>query len=335
MDQDPDKPSGSGRKVRFAPKAPPPSRQPKVTAPTPVPRPESKHEDPEAEAQRLLRQFNMPSEPLSMYKQDLKVGMMGEFKPAASQVAFGAGDSSSPSIKSFGPRREVSSAKGTESEIIDSTSDERQIVNFSPVTAREDRSAPISSDASSTQKIKEDYKEPWNYDTYYPTTLPWRKPNSGDPEVLDQEEFGENTRNSEYDENSVNSAADLGLLDESENRKLFFFQLPKKLPLDKRPASTKGKEKAESSKPLGRTDAPKDLDLSKLPGGYMGKMLVYKSGAVKFKLGDTLFDVSAGSDCSFAQDLVVMDVKDKTCCVLGQLDKLAVVSPDIDSFLKP
>lgn len=84
----------------------------------------------------------------------------------------------------------------------------------------------------------------------------------------------------------------LKIQDESENRKLFFFQLPKKLPLDKRPASTKGKEKAESSKPLGRTDAPKDLDLSKLPGGYMGKMLVYKSGAVKFKLGDTLFDVS-------------------------------------------
>ncbi|KAH9678494.1 RNA polymerase III RPC4 [Citrus sinensis] len=324
MDQDPDKPSGSGRKVRFAPKAPPPSRQPKVTAPTPVPRPESKHEDPEAEAQRLLRQFN-----------EANARRRPKVEKKSSQVAFGAGDSSSPSIKSFGPRREVSSAKGTESEIIDSTSDERQIVNFSPVTAREDRSAPISSDASSTQKIKEDYKEPWNYDTYYPTTLPWRKPNSGDPEVLDQEEFGENTRNSEYDENSVNSAADLGLLDESENRKLFFFQLPKKLPLDKRPASTKGKEKAESSKPLGRTDAPKDLDLSKLPGGYMGKMLVYKSGAVKFKLGDTLFDVSAGSDCSFAQDLVVMDVKDKTCCVLGQLDKLAVVSPDIDSFLKP
>ncbi|GAY62559.1 hypothetical protein CUMW_218780 [Citrus unshiu] len=324
MDQDPDKPSGSGRKVRFAPKAPPPSRQPKVTAPTPVPRPESKHEDPEAEAQRLLRQFN-----------EANARRRPKVEKKSSQVAFGAGDSSSPSIKSFGPRREVSSAKGTESEIIDSTSDERQIVNFSPATAREDRSAPISSDASSTQKIKEDYKEPWNYDTYYPTTLPWRKPNSGDPEVLDQDEFGENTRNSEYDENSVNSAADLGLLDESENRKLFFFQLPKKLPLDKRPASTKGKEKAESSKPLGRTDAPKDLDLSKLPGGYMGKMLVYKSGAVKFKLGDTLFDVSAGSDCSFAQDLVVIDVKDKTCCVLGQLDKLAVVSPDIDSFLKP
>lgn len=29
-----------------------------------------------------------------------------------------------------------------------------------------------------------------------------------------------------------------------------------------------------------------------MPGGYMGKMLVYKSGAVKLKLGETLFDVS-------------------------------------------
>lgn len=64
----------------------------------------------------------------------------------------------------------MSSAKGTESEIIDSTSDERQIVNFSPVTAREDRSAPISSDASSTQKIKEDYKEPW-VTTFFLTPL--------------------------------------------------------------------------------------------------------------------------------------------------------------------
>lgn len=29
-----------------------------------------------------------------------------------------------------------------------------------------------------------------------------------------------------------------------------------------------------------------------LPEGFMGKMLVYKSGAVKMKLGDVLYDVS-------------------------------------------
>ena len=32
--------------------------------------------------------------------------------------------------------------------------------------------------------------------------------------------------------------------------------------------------------------------LNDLPGGYMGKMLVYKSGKVKMKLGDAMFDVS-------------------------------------------
>lgn len=32
--------------------------------------------------------------------------------------------------------------------------------------------------------------------------------------------------------------------------------------------------------------------LRELPGGLMGKMLVYKSGKVKMKLGDVHFDVS-------------------------------------------
>lgn len=32
--------------------------------------------------------------------------------------------------------------------------------------------------------------------------------------------------------------------------------------------------------------------LDDLPAGFMGKMLVYKSGAIKMKLGDAIFDVS-------------------------------------------
>lgn len=32
--------------------------------------------------------------------------------------------------------------------------------------------------------------------------------------------------------------------------------------------------------------------LEDLPAGYMGKMLVYKSGAIKLKLGDILYDAS-------------------------------------------
>lgn len=132
-----------------------------------------------------------------------------EFKPAASgQVAFGLGDTSSPSIKTYGTRREVSSRKATALEIKDSSDDEGGIGSLALSPTIEDGTAPCSSDASA-QKIKEDYIEPWvmniciaplslsvsprrakirfphptqDYvNTCYPTTLPWRKPFSGDP----------------------------------------------------------------------------------------------------------------------------------------------------------
>lgn len=74
---------------------------------------------------------------------------------------------------------------------------------------------------------------------------------------------------------------------------MFFFQLPANLPVIKRLASTKGKEKAENLGSSERFGAlKKGCQLEELPGGFMGKMLVYKSGAVKLKLGETLYDVS-------------------------------------------
>nr|GMC65772.1 DNA-directed RNA polymerase III subunit RPC4-like isoform X2 [Ipomoea batatas] len=73
--------------------------------------------------------------------------------------------------------------------------------------------------------------------------------------------------------------------------------------------------------------------MEELPGGYMGKMLVYKSGAVKLKLGNILYDVSPGVGCSSAQEVVAINTVDKTCCKLGGIYKHAVVIPDIDSLL--
>lgn len=65
---------------------------------------------------------------------------------------------------------------------------------------------------------------------------------------------------------------------------MLFFKLPVVLPF------IKGEEKSGTSKVAANTK--KGTNLLELPGGYMGKMLVYKSGAVKIKLGETLFDVS-------------------------------------------
>lgn len=70
---------------------------------------------------------------------------------------------------------------------------------------------------------------------------------------------------------------------------MLFFQLPA-MPLIKQAVSSKGKDKIGAS--TVSAEPPKGNALEGLSGGYMGKMLVYKSGAIKLKLGETLFDVS-------------------------------------------
>jgi len=80
---------------------------------------------------------------------------------------------------------------------------------------------------------------------------------------------------------------------ESEEENMFFFKLPASLPFLKRSTSRKGKEKVETHTSLdGGGVSNKGCGLEELPDGYMGKMLVYKSGAIKLKLGDALYDVS-------------------------------------------
>jgi len=70
--------------------------------------------------------------------------------------------------------------------------------------------------------------------------------------------------------------------EKSEQHKMFLFQFPKNMPFNE------GKEKEQ----IGTTTVSgKARALEELPSGYMGKMQVYKSGAIKLKLGEALFDV--------------------------------------------
>ncbi|XP_073066033.1 uncharacterized protein [Primulina eburnea] len=72
-------------------------------------------------------------------------------------------------------------------------------------------------------------------------------------------------------------------------------------------------------------DSREKNSLEELPKGYMGKMLVYKSGTVKLKLGDIQYDVSPGSECTFAQNVVAINTSDRHCCELGAVMKRAIV----------
>ncbi|KAF9935033.1 hypothetical protein FBU30_008526 [Linnemannia zychae] len=67
--------------------------------------------------------------------------------------------------------------------------------------------------------------------------------------------------------------------------------------------------------------------------GKIGRLLIYKSGKVKMKIGDILMDVSSGSECSFLQDLVVVDSNNKQAFVMGSVQKRMVCVPNLTELL--
>ncbi|EEF46295.1 DNA binding protein, putative [Ricinus communis] len=256
------------------------------------PKPEVKSEKAEDEdatqAMKLMKQFQ---------ERSMRAKPKAEKKVQASQIAFGFG-AASPSIKSYAAPK-VGAA-----------------VNHN-------QGSSVNGGAYSSELGEKEYIEPWNYYSYYPVTLPLRRPYSGNPATLNAEEFGEASDTSEYDENSTNSAINLGLMEENVEANMFFLQLPPTVPMIKRLATADGHKVKEE----------KTCKLDELPAGHMGKMLVYRSGAVKLKLGDTLYDVSPGLDFAFAQDIAAINTAEKHCCVVAEIDKHAIVTPDVDAII--
>ncbi|OEL38456.1 hypothetical protein BAE44_0000524 [Dichanthelium oligosanthes] len=183
-------------------------------------------------------------------------------------------------------------------------------------------------------KPPKEYAEPWDYShTDYPVTLPLRRPYSGDPEILDEEEFGESSASRAQDA-QLTAAEELGLMDWSHDSQLFFVQLPVSLPLPMQPQSVAEPNKGSEERREGlKPSSHRGSKVKELPEGYMGKILVYKSGKVKMKIGDTLFDVSSGSNCKFVQEVAAINTREKHCCTVGEISKRAVITPDIDYML--
>ncbi|KAK1668303.1 hypothetical protein QYE76_056462 [Lolium multiflorum] len=194
---------------------------------------------------------------------------------------------------------------------------------------------------SAVPKEPKEYVDPWDYThSDYPITLPLRRPYSGDPEILDEEEFGESSASRAQD-GELTAAEELGLMDRSDTPQLLFFQLPSSLPLPKQTQSVeepntgfeKNAELANVTREQRRPSSFAGSKIKDLPGGHMGKILIYKSGKVKMKIGDALFDVSPGSNCMFVQEVAAINTREKHCCTLGEISKRAVVAPDVDYLL--
>ncbi|XP_048569570.1 uncharacterized protein LOC125550599 [Triticum urartu] len=202
----------------------------------------------------------------------------------------------------------------------------------------------MSGVTSSAAKLPKQFTGPQDFThhsyNYPPITLPLRRPHSADPEDFDKDAFGEFS-SSRTQDGELTAAKELGLMDTEDKMntpQLLFFQFPASLPLpqvvsvaggDMDTSDSEGVETEETNKKR-RLESINGCKLKDLPGGLMGKLLVYKSGKVKMRLGDALFDVSAGLDCTFAQEAVAINTNKKHCCSLGEVNKRAILTPDIE-----
>uniref|UniRef100_A0A1D1Y243 DNA-directed RNA polymerase III subunit RPC4 n=1 Tax=Anthurium amnicola TaxID=1678845 RepID=A0A1D1Y243_9ARAE len=280
------------RKLKFAPKIP--SRKaPKLAAP--------KTETPEEAASHVLEH-----ELLKRVKQAEQApgrrAPKDERKAAPMEVAFGHQNSRTTYARSYGfPKPQQRHEDGVD---------------------------------GPTRNVEKEYVEPWNYYSYYPITLPLRRPYSGNPEILDEEEFGEASVDTQYDETSINPAEELGLMLEEDGGQpqMFFFQLPASLPVAKRSDAAADAEKGKEIDGGKGGDPEKRCSLEDLPAGLMGKIVVYRSGIIKMKLGDAFFDVTPGSNCMFAQDVMAINTQEKHCSLIGELNKRVIVTPDVETL---
>ncbi|XP_077457122.1 DNA-directed RNA polymerase III subunit RPC4 [Stigmatopora argus] len=131
----------------------------------------------------------------------------------------------------------------------------------------------------------------------------------------------------------------------SKGEELFFMQLPDTLPgqpptKEFKPIKTEV-QSADGQSVLLKTETQEETSeddgcyLKDLREGFVGKMLVRKSGRVQLIMGQVTLDVSLGASCAFLQELVSVDPEGRrgNMTVLGNVKHKMVCSPDFESLL--
>ncbi len=64
---------------------------------------------------------------------------------------------------------------------------------------------------------------------------------------------------------------------------------------------------------------------------YLGKLKIYKSGKIKMHIGNTVYDITAGINCKFAQELAAVYPKTHETFFLGKIrEKKLIVTPELN-----
>ncbi|KAI9336287.1 RNA polymerase III RPC4-domain-containing protein [Obelidium mucronatum] len=157
-----------------------------------------------------------------------------------------------------------------------------------------------------------------------PVSLGWSR------RVRDREHFMASKASSDVKvdamvEDNENELQSFNEFVQPEQKQLFFFQLPKKLPHF---------DGLETSLTGTGMDPSGDLDMSSKSEGLIGKILVHRSGKMKLVLGSISLDVDVVpySDC--VQEAMAIDTVGKTSCILGKVSKRFICTPDINDLLE-
>lgn len=134
---------------------------------------------------------------------------------------------------------------------------------------------------------------------------------------------------------------------------LLYFQLPTVVPRFEKPKEDvemvekdehEAKKESEAEKTLPPAakkttleEVLANMDLEDMPEGQIGKLVVYKSGKMKMKLGNILLDVNQGMQSSFLENIMVIDHESedtKKAIELGHIVQKFVCAPNMDALLK-
>ncbi|KAI0343222.1 hypothetical protein BDW22DRAFT_1394091 [Trametopsis cervina] len=141
--------------------------------------------------------------------------------------------------------------------------------------------------------------------------------------------------------------------------RLYFFQFPNPFPKFFSPSAAPPEDKGKGKETAGPEPAGKKVSFAPdakpaapgaAPGpsktqpeeepepkaeGLVGQLEVYASGAVKMRLANgILLDVTASTQPTFLQHATYVDPESKRLCVLGEVNRRFVVSPDVDALLE-
>ena len=83
------------------------------------------------------------------------------------------------------------------------------------------------------------------------------------------------------------------------------------------------------SAPLPGTDTPFESSFGAVKEGTVGKLVVKKSGRLLLQLGGVEFEIVAGTECGFLQQIVAVDAQDAKAFVLGDVTNRLVCQPII------